>query len=183
MVAPHTREIVLRNKRTKDAVKRMENPEHTPVRDELTSVPPEMMSPAAELEALRYIYMATPAPQHKPALCKGIELVRKEIVSKHRGYAAQDKKKGIFSIADIITPDLCTGKLIACNLKCWYCKKGTTILYREVRQPDQWTLDRLDNDLGHTDENTVIACLECNLKRRRQSADKYKLGKSIIVKR
>lgn len=183
MSSLHTREIVLRNKRTRDAVKRMENPEHTPVRDETAAIPPEMTSPAAELEALRHLYMDTPAPHHKPALREGMELIKKEVANKQKGYAAQDRKKGIYNVDDIITPDLCVGKLIECNAKCWYCKKSTTLLYREVRQPDQWTLDRLDNDLGHTDQNTVIACLECNLKRRRQPADKYKLGKSIIVKR
>ena len=28
----------------------------------------------------------------------------------------------------------------------------------------QWTLDRIDNNIGHSKENVVICCLKCNLK-------------------
>ena len=26
-----------------------------------------------------------------------------------------------------------------------------------------WTLDRINNDLSHTNDNTCISCLKCNL--------------------
>ena len=180
-----TRGVVFTNKRTVDAVKRMENPEHVSTRDKTANVPAAMLTPQAELEALRLIYMecAYRAPASKSYLEKGVPLIKKEVASKRSGYAAQDKKKGIFDADSVISADECVAKLISCNLNCWYCKKGTKILYSTVRDPSQWSLDRLNNDLGHTDDNTVVSCLECNLKRRRQSADKFKLGKSIVVKR
>ena len=35
------------------------------------------------------------------------------------------------------------------------------------------SLDRIDNNLCHSNENTVIACLKCNLQRRCQDAKKF----------
>ena len=40
-----------------------------------------------------------------------------------------------------------------------------------VRDEQQWTLDRIDNDKCHSDENTVISCLKCNLQRRVKNSD------------
>jgi len=52
-----------------------------------------------------------------------------------------------------------------------------------VREPLQWSLDRLDNDNSHTKDNTVIACLDCNLKRRRRDADKFYFTKNLTIKK
>lgn len=38
------------------------------------------------------------------------------------------------------------------------------LLYKLVREPKQWTLDRIDNEYGHCVDNIVLSCLECNLK-------------------
>ena len=42
-----------------------------------------------------------------------------------------------------------------CKLKCFYCKCNLSLLYQDVRQNDQWTLDRIDNTLGHNYNNIV----------------------------
>ena len=55
------------------------------------------------------------------------------------------------------------------------------MLYEYAYDPKQWTLDRVDNGLGHNTENVVIACLECNLKRRITNKNKFQLGKKIIL--
>ena len=48
----------------------------------------------------------------------------------------------------------------------------------------QWSLDRIDNNIGHNVGNLVIACLECNLKRRRRTDEKFLFTKQLnIVKR
>ena len=47
----------------------------------------------------------------------------------------------------------------------------------------QWTLDRIDNDQGHTYDNVVIACLECNLQRRRTNSDKFLFTKQMKIVR
>ena len=35
----------------------------------------------------------------------------------------------------------------------------------KINEPNQWTLDRLNNDIGHFNDNVVICCLTCNLKK------------------
>ena len=34
------------------------------------------------------------------------------------------------------------------------------ILYENVREPKQWSVDRINNDLGHNIDNFVLACLD-----------------------
>ena len=36
---------------------------------------------------------------------------------------------------------------ILSKLVCHYCHKKVKLLYQHVRDPEQWTLDRIDNDL------------------------------------
>jgi len=58
------------------------------------------------------------------------------------------------------------------------------ILYEIVRESLQWTLDRIDNAVGHNKNNVLIACLHCNLKRRKQSKDAFLFTKQLqIVKK
>jgi hypothetical protein len=68
-----------------------------------------------------------------------------------------------------------------CNMKCCYCSDDVYILYEMVREMKQWSLDRIDNDIGHNSGNLVIACLECNLKRRRTNKDKFMFTKKMII--
>ena len=69
------------------------------------------------------------------------------------------------------------------QLKCCYCHKEIYILYKQVREMSQWTLDRIDNDTGHNFGNLVISCLKCNLKRRRINKNSFMLTKNMTVKR
>ena len=70
-------------------------------------------------------------------------------------------------------------KLIECELKCYYCKSEMKVLYDISRQMTQWSVDRIDNDKGHNNDNFYIACLDCNLKRRRRSDDKFLFTKQM----
>jgi len=99
------------------------------------------------------------------------------------GYKNQDIKKKIHDITTLITHEELLEKLVASKLKCYYCSKSVKILYSMVREPLQWSLDRLDNDNSHTKDNTVIACLDCNLKRRRRDADKFYFTKNLTIKK
>ena len=54
-------------------------------------------------------------------------------------------------------------------------------MYENVREKKQWTLDRIDNDIGHTSDNVVICCLECNLKRGRLDDKKFKFTKQMKI--
>ena len=100
---------------------------------------------------------------------------------KINGYKQQDIKKdihtkeGLISLFEVIT------KLGEAHMKCHYCDVQTRIMYREVRDPTQWTLDRIDNDLPHSNSNTVVSCLSCNLKRRVTDFDKFEFTKRMVV--
>ena len=55
------------------------------------------------------------------------------------------------------------------------------VLYENVRESKQWTVDRINNDLGHNIDNFVLACLDCNLKRRCKSVDKFLFTKQLNI--
>ena len=70
------------------------------------------------------------------------------------------------------------------EIKCYYCKCFMFILYEFARENKQWSVDRIDNDKGHNVSNFHLACLECNLSRRRRTDEKFLFTKQLnIVKR
>jgi len=100
---------------------------------------------------------------------KLVQQIRNKIAS----YKSQDIDKGIYELTQLITIDQTIEKLKQSELQCFYCKTPVLLIYEYVREPKQWTLERLDNGLGHTDSNTVISCLSCNLRRRTMHFDRY----------
>ena len=108
------------------------------------------------------------------------KFIKRELEIKLNGYKTQDKNKKIYDINKIISLDSIIERLIESRLNCYYCNCDTHILYDNVRQQNQWTLDRIDNNIGHNTNNVVIACLECNLKRKRINIDRFKFSKKCI---
>ena len=106
-----------------------------------------------------------------------VELI-KSIKQKISSYKSQDTKKHKLN-DNFITYDQLLEKLVISKLKCHYCRKNTLIMYENKREPLQWTLDRIDNDIGHSSENTVICCLKCNLDRRCLNDKKFKFTKQM----
>ena len=47
-------------------------------------------------------------------------------------------------------------KLVSSRLRCFYCREKMKILYKNVRDSLQWTLDRKNNNQDHSNENTII---------------------------
>ena len=47
----------------------------------------------------------------------------------------------------------------------------------------QWTLDRINNNLEHSNKNTVVACLKCNLDRRRKNFHAYTFTKNLSIQK
>ena len=104
-----------------------------------------------------------------------------EIKKKINSYKNQDIKKD--KLNNLINYDETIEKLLESKLKCYYCKENVIIIYEKIREPKQWTLDSLDNNIGHNKENTVICCLDCNLKRRVKSHENFKFTKQLIIKK
>ena len=107
------------------------------------------------------------------------DIIMKEIERKISGYKQQDIKKNIYNEQEIIQFHQVMEKLIEGKLNCYYCFQHMKLLYKIVRDYQQWTLDRIDNSLGHTNTNVVLCCLECNLKRRIQSSKNYLFTKQL----
>ena len=107
------------------------------------------------------------------------DIIIKEIERKLSGYKQQDIKKNIYNEQEIIQFHQVMEKFIECKLNCYYCFQHMKLLYKIVRDSQQWTLDRIDNSLGHTYANVVVCCLECNLKRRIQSSKNYLFTKQL----
>lgn len=104
-----------------------------------------------------------------------------EINRKIYGYKQQDKIKKLFDETNFITFESVIYKMIECELKCRYCKNEMNVLYDISREMKQWTVDRVDNDLGHNSNNFHLACLECNLNRRRRTDEKYLFTKQLNI--
>jgi hypothetical protein len=94
------------------------------------------------------------------------EILFSHLNSKISSYKQQDIDKQIYFPDSFISFDFLLETLLESELKCHYCSHSLYLLYAKVREKKQWTLDRIDNSLGHNIDNVVISCLECNLARR-----------------
>ena len=103
------------------------------------------------------------------------------IKSKICSYKNQDIKKNRLDLGKLITYDETLDLLSSSGLRCHYCADEVYILYEKVRENKQWSLDRINNDIGHNSGNLVIACLECNLKRRRTNKDSFMFTKNMVI--
>jgi len=108
-------------------------------------------------------------------------LLEKELNKKIQGYKSQDIKKEIYDVNELISLSDTLEKLVGTKLRCYYCKKEVVLLYKNVREPSQWTLDRIDNSKCHSKENTVISCLKCNLQRRVIDMNKFTFTKHLTI--
>ena len=105
----------------------------------------------------------------------------REIRSKITGYSQQDQEKEIFDKNTIISLEQTIEKLVSCKLKCIYCNCDMKVFYKNQREPTQWTLDRINNNIDHSDNNTVVSCLKCNLERRRRNMKDFKFTKQLSI--
>ena len=112
------------------------------------------------------------------SLCHMIE---KELKIKLRNYTQQDKKSKRYDDAFFIQYEEVLGKLVESKLKCYYCKGSVFMIYSKSHDDCQWTLERLNNNLGHNASNIVISCLGCNLGRRTMNSDAYRFTKQLQI--
>uniref|UniRef100_A0A6C0JLE0 HNH endonuclease n=1 Tax=viral metagenome TaxID=1070528 RepID=A0A6C0JLE0_9ZZZZ len=112
---------------------------------------------------------------------KECELVLQQIGQKIGGYKGQDINKNLYSEKDFVDLPKVLELMKKCENKCFYCKKMVQVLYENVREPRQWTLERIDNDFGHNKTNIEIACLDCNLHRRTMYHERYLFTKELNI--
>jgi hypothetical protein len=94
-------------------------------------------------------------------------------------YKQQDIKKKYDDYNNFITLENIIEKLVTCSMLCFYCNVKTLILFKNSREACQWTLDRINNYDEHSNSNTIICCLKCNLQRRRKNSAKFKFSKQL----
>jgi hypothetical protein len=139
-----------------------------------------------QFEILRTIYSDLEKEQTTNKSKRGNKynnLIVSHIKTKISSYKHQDMLKNIFLESDFVSYDYVIQLLNECDLKCHYCACEIYLLYEFVREMKQWSLDRIDNDIGHNKNNLVIACLECNLKRRRTNKDSFMFTKNLKISR
>jgi len=103
------------------------------------------------------------------------------IKSKICGYKQQDITKHKLNVELFVSFQEVICLLVTSQMKCCYCSDNVYILYEKVRESKQWSLDRVNNEIGHNVGNLVIACLECNLKRRRTNKDAFMFTKNMVI--
>lgn len=154
----------------------IKKPEHVKERKTMDQVSLEMFSWENQLLLLNMLSRKT---NDDPSVI----LVKKQILSKLNNYKQQDVIKKVYDERKLIHLDQVIGKLQESGLKCLYCKEEVYLLYKLVREMKQWTLDRIDNDIGHFHDNVVISCLDCNLKRRKKSSNAFLFTKQMNIVR
>jgi hypothetical protein len=105
----------------------------------------------------------------------------REINKKISSYKQQDKLKKMLTESKFLTFESVINKMLECELKCRYCKNEMNVLYDISREMRQWSVDRVDNDIGHNIDNFHLACLDCNLKRRRRTDEKFLFTKQLNI--
>jgi hypothetical protein len=119
--------------------------------------------------------------ENKEIMNKEKETIIKEIDKKISSYKQQDILKKHLNEENFITKELLISKLVECNMKCYYCVSEMLILYENVRELSQWSVDRIDNNKGHDKDNFVLSCLNCNIKRRNRSSNKFLFSKQMNI--
>ena len=110
-----------------------------------------------------------------------LPLIKNQIQQKINGYKGQDGKKNIYCAEKFIDYAFVIKLLQKSLLKCFYCYNNMMIVYDYVREPKQWTIERIDNSMGHNKDNVEVACLNCNLRRRTMYFERYLITKQLKI--
>ena len=109
------------------------------------------------------------------------KIIITQLGKKILGYKQQDIHKKVLDSTKFVTLQHIIYNLVQNEMKCYYCNIKMSLLYENVREQKQWTIDRVNNDLGHNSDNFVLACLKCNLKRRRQNCEDFLFTKQLNI--
>jgi hypothetical protein len=145
---------------------------------EKAAIPDVFFSPEKQLELVKTFLIEEAGKEEEY-----YSIVKQQIFNKIAGYRSQDVIKKKFNETLFIDYKTVVSELYNCGMLCCYCKCQLALLYELVREQKQWTLDRINNELGHNVGNVVVACLECNLKRRNTSKESFAFTKQLTVTR
>ena len=106
--------------------------------------------------------------------------MRRQIQNKVSSYKMQDIQKHKYDDEKFVDLDFVIQLLYEKCLKCFYCRESVYLFYNFVRENKQWTLERIDNGMGHNKDNVEIACLLCNLRRRTMYHERYVFTKQMM---
>jgi hypothetical protein len=109
------------------------------------------------------------------------KIIKQEIERKINSYKKQDIERKLWDPTLFVNFKQIIEMLSESKMKCYYCQTQVYILYEMVREDSQWTLDRINNLLGHNKDNILISCLKCNLKRRNQNSNAFLFTKNMKI--
>lgn len=128
-----------------------------------------------QVKSINQLFLNTSFPEKK--------IYENQIKKKINSYKSQDQKKKRYDEDTFISYEQVLNKLVVTKLKCDYCSNKINVISNRYRDEHQWTLERIDNNIGHTNENVIISCLECNLKRRTSNSDNFKFTKKLKIEK
>ena len=109
------------------------------------------------------------------------EIIHKEIKKKISSYRSQDKTKKLYNKEAFVDLETVIELLKTSTMCCYYCKCNVLILYENLREPRQWTLERMNNDYGHNKGNLEISCLDCNINRKTMYHERFLFTKELKI--
>ena len=112
----------------------------------------DFLLPSKQLELIKEVYS-----NHLKSFDTESKLIVQQIERKISSYKQQDNDKKLLNLEKFINLKHIVDSLIKCELKCYYCNNEMSVLYEVVREHKQWTVDRIDNDLGHNCDNYILA--------------------------
>ncbi len=168
------KKIEIIGKRQKDKINKANDPTTNiiAVRECMSEIPKNIFNYGEQIKMINMLYLTNNFEYKKN--------LEREIDKKISSYKTQDINKNKYD-GNNINREQTIEKLVASKLKCYYCKCNVLLFYNKVRDMEQWTLDRIDNSINHSNNNVIIACLKCNLQRRCQNKDKFLFTKQLKI--
>jgi hypothetical protein len=81
-------------------------------------------------------------------------------------YRKQDRENGCHDRRTAISAEETVQLVAKAKGKCHHCKRVVSFVKNPKMRDDGFSLDRKNNEIGHTRANSVVSCLKCNVKRR-----------------
>jgi hypothetical protein len=118
--------------------------------------------------------------------CGEAKAVRTEFRGKLSVYRSGDLKRwgeGCLTKENTPTWEDIAMMMVEKQCKCFYCHVPYIVRYKNVHDPLQWSVDRIDNSKPHSKGNIVISCLRCNLRRRQREHKEFYDCRNITIEK